>query len=105
MGATVTTLLDFTESAMAAELRTQETGDPGDPSDAVRLSGQLLAVYERMSDGNWHTLEELAAAVNATTQGVSARLRDLRKQRWGSHDVRGEQIKRGLWRYRMVVHS
>jgi hypothetical protein len=99
----VTTLIDFTESAMAKELSQQATGDP---ADAVRLSGQLLAVYDLMSDGAWWTLADLAGRVNASTQSVSARIRDLRKECFGAHDVRGEQVKRGLWRYRLVIqHS
>ncbi len=94
--------MDFTEAAMARELTSQTTGDP---ADAARLTGKLRAVFERLSDGRWHTLEELAASVNATTQGVSARIRDLRKEAFGAHQVLGEQVKRGLWRYRMVLDS
>lgn len=94
-------LLSFTEAAMARELAGQTTGDP---SDAPRLSGQLLAVYRAMLDGNWHTLEELAAIANGSTQSVSARLRDLRKPLGGSHTIERQKVSNsGLYRYRMVA--
>lgn len=95
----MTTLIDFTEAAMSRELAGQATGDP---ADAVRLSGQLAAVYDLMSDGGWWTLAELAGRVNASTQSVSARLRDLRKPFAGSHTVQREKIGGGLFRYRMT---
>lgn len=94
-------LLAFTEASMERELAGQTTGDP---SDAPRLSGQLLAVYRAMLDGEWHTLEELAAAANGSTQSVSARLRDLRKNRFGAHRIDRQKVSNtGLYRYRMVA--
>lgn len=75
------------------------TYDPTE--DQSRLSGQLQRVFVVMQDGGWHTLEELVRKCSGTTASVSARLRDLRKQRFGGHDVERQRVQAGLWRYRL----
>jgi hypothetical protein len=71
--------------------------------DQARLSGQLHAVKELMSDGQWRTLAAIHAVVGGSEAGVSARLRDLRKPRFGGFCIERERIDgvRGLHRYRM----
>lgn len=75
--------------------------------DKPRLNKQLQAVHEFMQPGQWVTLFEISAAVNAPEQSVSARLRDLRKEKFGSHTVerrrRPGQEDRGVWEYRLVA--
>lgn len=70
--------------------------------DSSRLGAQLAAVRQLMGDGLWRTLSEIAAALNAPEASVSARLRDLRKPRFGGFTVirrrRGEAA-RGLHEY------
>ena len=56
-----------------------------------------------MADGQWRTLKEIAAATGAPEASVSARLRDLRNERFGGYAVEREYIGDGLWRYR--VHN
>ena len=73
-----------------------------DPGANVRLSGQLSRVWELMRDGEWRSIAEIAEKVNATEQGVSARLRDLRKEKYGAHDVERRLDGPGLFRYRIV---
>ena len=51
--------------------------------DSVCLTGQLLAVYKLMQDGQYRTLRRIAEAVGGSEASVSARLRDLRKPRYG----------------------
>ena len=78
--------------------------------DKPRLAGQLGAVYDVMSSGRWYTLGELALEVtnllgsHASEASVSARIRDLRKERFGSHTMerKRDEQKVGLWLYRMV---
>ena len=69
--------------------------------DRERLMGQLAHVLALMSDGKWRTLKEIAGE-KYSEAGVSARLRDLRKAKWGSYTVdrrrRGE-VKSGLFEY------
>lgn len=73
--------------------------------DTARLSGQLFEVKKLMADGAWRTLGELVKTTLGSEAGVSARLRDLRKPRFGGHHV--ERRKReghgGLWEYRLLL--
>lgn len=65
--------------------------------DRLRLGRQLRAVHDAMlvasTRGVWLTLDELAESVtyygvsNASTASLSARLRDLRKPRFGGLQV------------------
>ena len=71
--------------------------------DEPRLTGQLDKVYGVMRDGQWHTLAELAAAAQGSEAGVSARIRDLRKPRFGQHAVERRRRDEGnQWEYRLV---
>ena len=94
---------------MADEMLGQLTlfdGRTIDPDrDNGRLFAQLTRVRDLMSDGRWRTLPEIAGAVGDPPQSVSARLRDLRKPRWGSLTVERRHKSRGLFEYRMVVPS
>ncbi len=77
-----------------------ETYDPD--RDHVRLSGQMLKVRNLMSDGEWRTLRHIANEVGAPEASVSARLRDLRKPRFGGYTVERVRAPRGLHFYRLV---
>jgi len=77
-----------------------------DPAlDADRLGTQLGRVYACLSDGQWYTLEQLQAFCGGSEAGISARLRDLRKPRFGGHVIDRERVNGGLWRYRMATHG
>lgn len=71
--------------------------------DGGRLSGQLERVRLLMADGAWRTLAEIAEAVGGSEAGVSARLRDLRKQRFGGRTVERKRIDGGLWAYAVAA--
>lgn len=73
--------------------------------DYERLSGQLRAVFDVMRDGKWRTIPEIGATVEGSEAAISARLRDLRKSKYGAHDVQREHVDRGLYRYRLVVSA
>jgi hypothetical protein len=78
-------------------------GDTYDPDrDGSRLQHQLAAITAAMKDGAWHTLAELHQTCGAPEASVSARIRDLRKAKFGSHQIESAYVERGLWRYRMV---
>lgn len=84
-------------------------GDTYDPElDQDRLSKQLGRVYDVMRDGQWRTLDEIATLTAAPPASVSARLRDLRKPRFGQYAIdrqrRGE-ASRGLFEYRLLRHE
>jgi hypothetical protein len=72
--------------------------------DRARLGEQLKRVFELMGDGSWRTLNEIAELTGDQAQSISARLRDLRKERFGSHKI--ERRRRGnpgdgLFEYRI----
>lgn len=71
--------------------------------DGARLRGQLRAVFSLMSDGQWRTIEQIAQRVSGSDAGVSARLRDLRKKRYGGHTVERKYVSNGVWMYRVLV--
>jgi hypothetical protein len=71
--------------------------------DLVRLNEQQLRIYDVMKDGRWHTLRDVSDATGDPETSVSARLRDLRKPKFGGFTVEREHVIGGLWRYRMVM--
>ena len=74
--------------------------DPNDPATnrEPRLKRQLVQVYEALLLDDL-TLEEISQKINAPTSSVSARIRDLRKPRFGDFRVDREHIENGLYRY------
>ena len=72
--------------------------------DDIRLKGLLHRVYRLMLDHRWRTLEEIKKEVGGSEAGVSARLRDLRKEKFGAMTINKKRLgdgKRGLWVYRL----
>jgi hypothetical protein len=70
--------------------------------DGERLGAQMAAVLRTMGDGDWWTLTALSAVTGAPEASVSARIRDLKKARFGSHKIESQYVRRGLWQYRMA---
>lgn len=70
--------------------------------DTDRLHAQLSRVRAVMADGQWRTLRELAAATGDPEASVSARLRDMRKVKFGGYTVARRYVERGLWAYRVT---
>ncbi len=77
--------------------------------DQKRLSNQMQRVFDVMKDGQWRTLDELGTALEPggpiTPVSSSSRLRDLRKARFGGHQVdrRARDRAAGLFEYRLVL--
>lgn len=72
------------------------------PRDEERLTGQMADVMDIMRDGLWHTLGEIHALTGHSEGGISARIRDMRKIRWGCQEVESQFVRRGLWKYRLI---
>lgn len=57
-----------------------------------------------ISDGQWHTLDALVESCGGTHASIYARLRDLRKKKFGEHKIssrrKGSKWK-GVWQYRL----
>lgn len=73
--------------------------------DQQRLTGQLKRIYGLMIDGRWRTLREIEIITGDPASSISAQLRHLRKERFGSHTVnkrsRGDR-KIGLFEYQLI---
>jgi hypothetical protein len=84
-------------------------GSSYDPSkDDVRLTGQVLRVFNCMKDGRWRTLGEIEVLIRDPQSSISAQLRHLRKERFGSHTVskqiRGDR-ETGLYEYQLLINT
>lgn len=73
--------------------------------DKDRLNLQQSTVFNAMKDGNWRTLARIKAMTGAPEASISARLRDLRKPKFGGHEVERRYIQRGLFEYRVIVNK
>jgi len=92
---------------MERQIALRFDGQTFDPAlDQQRLARLLGRVYTFMRDGEWRTLAEIACACGGTEASVSARLRDLRKGRYGAFDVQRRRasfrgVQSGLYEYRL----
>lgn len=76
--------------------------------DAPRLGAQLTRVHQALLAasflGEWLTLGQIRERTKDPEASISARVRDLRKPRFGGHVIerrrRGDP-KAGVWEYRM----
>jgi hypothetical protein len=73
--------------------------------DGERLQRQLSIIRTIMSDYEPHTLDTLAAAAGCSTASASARVRDLRKAKFGGYRVTRTWLGGGVWSYCMVAAS
>lgn len=71
--------------------------------DHARLTGQLGAVYDVMKDGQWYALWQIQDRVKGSESSIGARIRDLRKEKFGGHTVERKRKAGGSWQYRLVV--
>jgi hypothetical protein len=64
----------------------------------------MRAVAALMLDGRWRTLRQISDATGSPEASVSARLRDMRKPRFGLSTVERERMgDDGLHRYRLLA--
>lgn len=73
--------------------------------DDVRLTGQILRVWDVVNDNCWHTLKEIADKTGDPEASISAQLRHLRKPRFGGYIVEREYINDGLYKYRVLPNE
>lgn len=57
--------------------------------DGARLSGQIQDVYAALRDGKWKTVEEIEAITGHPQNSISAQIRNLRKEKFGGHNIPG----------------
>lgn len=83
------------------------------PRDYIRLRGQLLRTWQVMLDGRERTLSMIAGETSDrrldggrdSEAAVSARLRDFRKDKFGSHIVVAYNGGGSLWWYKLVPNT
>lgn len=71
--------------------------------DGNRLGAQYIRVFDVMKDGQFRSLKDIAAITGDPESSVSARLRDMRKERFGSHKVERRHVADGLFEYKLVL--
>lgn len=67
--------------------------------DHDRLTSELATVRDRMLASAWLTLAQISAATGYPEASISARLRDLRKPKFGGFDVQRRHLGNGVWAY------
>ena len=69
--------------------------------DGDRLGAQMKAVKDLMLVSGWLTLPVISAQTGYPEASISARLRDLRKTKFGAYNVERRYVVNGLWEYRV----
>ena len=72
--------------------------------DGDRIAAQRTRVWRVMLDRRWHTLGDISMTTGDPEASISARLRDFRKSKFGSHTVNRRFVSRGLWEYQLEVN-
>ena len=70
--------------------------------DRDRLNKQCQAVYDCVRDNKWYTLQGLSARTGYPEASISARLRDLRKLKFGGFEVLRKRTAGGLHFYKLL---
>ena len=73
--------------------------------DTQRLSNQYQRVFTLMQDGGWRSLRSISDTTGDPESSVSAQLRHMRKERFGSHTVEKKYEGDGLYLYRVLVEE
>ena len=75
-------------------------------ADGSRISRQLDVVRDCIQAGEWWSLAGIASHTGYPEASISARLRDLRKDKFGGYRIdRRRSGDRGLWEYRLIPHE
>jgi predicted transcriptional regulator len=73
--------------------------------DYQRLGHQIRRVFDVMKDGAWRSLQDLTRQTGDPEASVSARIRDLRKDKFGKWIITRQRMVsgkgRGSWIYRL----
>jgi hypothetical protein len=99
-------LFDWAQPAQPApqSVHGDRDGETFEPKlDRRRLNRQMEAVYDLMKDGLWRTLAQISDMATAPEASVSARLRDLRKPKFGGFTVNRKRYSDGLWGYQLDI--
>jgi hypothetical protein len=73
--------------------------------DGKRLTKQFHKIYDLMQDGKYRTLPEISNLLNEPPASISAQLRHLRKEAFGSHTVNKKYEGNGLYSYQLILNK
>lgn len=77
--------------------------------DEARIKGATKLVFDLMKDKQFRTLSQIHRAINKGSEaGISATLRNFRKERYGLHTVNRRRTgdpKNGLFEYQLIVNE
>lgn len=73
--------------------------------DGVRLGKQLDKIFNIMKDGVPRTLSQIESLTGEPQASISAQLRHLRKERFGSHLVDKIHCGNGLYLYSLKLND
>ena len=89
-------------AVMPPAVSAQFDGETYQPArDSGRLHAQLTRVLGVMRDYGEHTLPEISRTTGDPEASISARIRDLRKAKFGGWTIHRRYLDRGLHGYRM----
>ena len=101
---TETSIYDACKQAVSAKKHEPHFNGPEyvPERDWERLTTQVGRVFHCMKDRQWRTLRDIASETNDPEASISAQLRHLRKQRFGSHTVNRKHMGSGLYKYQLI---
>lgn len=73
--------------------------------DSQRLGNQIMDIYNLMKDGKERTLNDIHKETGHPEASISAQLRNLRKQRFGAHEIHKKYIENGLYTYKLKINA
>ena len=73
--------------------------------DHARLTSQMGQVFTFIKDGDWHTLHGIEEATGHPQASISARLRDLRKKKFGGFNVQKRRVHEGSGTYEYILYD
>ena len=82
---------------------TVEIGRTQPRCDMGYFRAQLQRVKYLMIDEQWRTLQQISEATGDPEASVSARLRDLRKEKHGSYTVNLRQLANNKYEYQVTL--
>lgn len=81
-------------------------GETYEPAlDKARLTAQYSRVFETMANGLFYTLKQLEELTKAPQASISARIRDMRKERFGSHTITRRRVEGGTYEYKLTINK
>lgn len=73
--------------------------------DRDRLTSQIKKIYLHMRDEQWRSLKDISNELDIPHSSVSAQLRNLRKESFGSHKIHRKHLQGGFYLYKLEVNQ